>query len=179
MAMMTDAEKEKWKMVGIIAVVIVVAYLIVAYAGFLPNAYNVFKMGKQETVTPTVPTHASGEGWIEGIPTEVNVTDYPTYTINLTCACNKSYMGGMVLNLSVDDSHSDVWFTATSPDWVISTDGLQATYIGADLTGGVSISTLTINLDNTGLTAAATMTITADASLGTLDTTDFTVDFVL
>jgi hypothetical protein len=179
MAMMTDKEKEKWKMVGIIAVIIIAGYLVLAYANFIPADYNVFEYGKEEVVPTPTPTHSAGEGYISGIPTEVNITDFPEFTINITTGCNESWVGGFTLNVSADDSDTDVWFTADTTDWQISDDGLEATYIGDDLSGGVVFTTLHLNMDNTDLTEASEITITADASLGELDEDEFTVDLVL
>jgi hypothetical protein len=178
MAMMTDKEKETWKMVGIIAIILVAGYLVLAYANFIPAGYNVFKMGEQEiTPTPT-PTYTAGTGFILLSADEVNATADPEYTINITVECDESYLGGISLVAEAEDSDSDIWFTATSSDWSISDDGLEATYVGEHLTGGVSFTTLFLNMDNTDLEDEADITITADATLGELDEDEFTIAIV-
>lgn len=173
--MMTDKEIEKARMgVGLILGIFLI-YLIASAGGIVPNDYNVFKYFEDEPVVPL----ADGEGYVSGIPTEVNVTAQENNTFQLTFYCNESYISGMVLTFDPDASLEDTEFywTATSTDWYITDDQLTAEYVGEPLGIGVEINDLILHVD--GGDAEGDVDIDITTTLGELDDDSFSIEILI
>ncbi len=173
MVILTDEGKEKSKMVVGVVIGLFVIYLVASAFNLIPGQWNIFEQFRPEPE----PILADGEGYIDGIPTEVNITAEENNSFELTFICNESYIDGMHLILTPGDNltGTEAYFTATSTNWQISSDQLDARYIGDPLTIGVEINDLILHVDGGTINGTVVVEITTTVGVLTPDTTDIVI----
>ena len=175
MTKMTDGEiKKAWQVVGVV-LILGMAYVLLSIANIMPAGFNIFEVWGEEAEPVLIP----GEGYIDGFPDEVNVTAQLNNTYPIRFVCNESYVDGMQLTITLgsDLTNTSVYWTATSTDWEISSDMLEAEYIGNELGTGVEIDTLVLHVD--GGDEEGDVDIEVITKVGILLPDEVTIDIVV
>lgn len=173
MATLTDEEKKSAKVVVGIVIGLFVLYLGASAFNLIPEQWNIFEQFRPEPE----PILADGEGYVSEIPTDVNLTAELNNSYELTFVCNESYIDGMRLYLTPDDNltNTTTYFTATSTNWQISADQLDATYVGDPLTIGVEINDLILHIDGGETNGTIALEITSTVGVLTPDIAEINV----
>jgi len=172
---MSDDETRKMKTIGGIIAGLFLIYLVASASGIVPEGYNIFR-GGEKLITPPLP---SGSGYVDGFPEVVNITEQMNNSYLITFACNESYISGMELIITPGEDlvNTTTYWTATSTDWVISINGLTATYYGSALSANVEVATLRLHVN--GGEVEDIITIDVNTTVGELDEDSFEILVVL
>lgn len=143
--MLTDEEITTGRKVIGVMMVLVVVYLVASVSGIIPPSANVFEWMKDSETQYT-----DGDGYITGIPDTVNITEELNNTYVINVGCNESYIGDFDVILIPSDNfdETEIYWTATTTDWVISNDGLTIKYVGQPLTIGIEISEAILHINS-------------------------------
>ena len=174
--MMSEDEVRKTKTIGGIIAGLVLIYLVASASGIVPEGYNIFKYMEDGGEITTLP---SGTGLVYGFPESVNITAEENNSYEIAFVCNQSYIAGMQLTITLGEDlvNTTSYWTATSTDWSISSQGNVVTYVGSPLTANVEIGNLILHVN--GGEAEDVITIDVTTTVGELEENTFEIAVIL
>lgn len=166
------------KTIGIV-VVLVIAYVGLAWAGFIPETYNVFQSVFDTDTQTTVLTE--GELEIEELPETVNLTNDPSQTFSFNMTCTESYIKTIMVEIDVSEMvNSTAILSSANNAWLINNDKDTATYTSTYLIEDDEVNTLDIIFNKVSGTGAVGgyATITFSAEIGDIVPETMTIEVI-